>query len=318
MNRAHLLLFLSTLLFSLFITACGSGDKNDSNDNYPIKEVTDGIYYHQGIHQEPDEENIGAIANVSFVIGERCVAVIDSGGSYIEGTYLHQAIKSKTDLPVCYVINTHVHPDHTFGNAAFKSEQTEFVGHEKLPAALGARQAFFARVFEETLGNAYAGTEFIAPTLTVSVNHPVTLDLGNRILTLTAYKTSHTDHDVTVFDNMTKTLWTGDLLFMGRIPALDGSINGWLATMEHLQTRDLNYVVPGHGVASSDQWQQGLSNQIRYFTVLRDEIREIVADVGTIDQASQQVGISEQNSWELFEQYHSRNITASFVQLEWE
>lgn len=312
------LLFLPVLLLPLLITACNSEGKNESNSNYPIKQVTDGIYYHQGIHQDASEQNIGAIANVSFVIGERCVAVIDSGGSYIEGTYLRQAIKSKTELPVCYVINTHVHPDHTFGNGAFKSEQTEFVGHQKLPAALSARQPFFARVFEETLGKAYIGTEFIAPTLTVSVDEPITLDLGNRILTLTAYKTSHTDHDVTVFDNMTKTLWTGDLLFMGRIPVLDGSINGWMSTMEQLQTLDLNYVVPGHGVASNDQWQQGLSNQIRYFTVLRDEIREIVADLGTIGQASQQVGISEQNSWELFEQYHRRNITASFVQLEWE
>jgi len=151
----RILLSLSALLLSLLITSCNSESNDESNNNYPIKKVTEGIYYHQGVHQDPSEQNIGAVANVGFIIGERCVAVIDSGGSYLEGTYLRQAIKVKTDLPVCYVINTHVHPDHIFGNAAFKEDSPEFVGHEKLPAAMAARQDFFARVFKETLGAAY-------------------------------------------------------------------------------------------------------------------------------------------------------------------
>ena len=322
----RILLFLPVLLLSIFITACNtesesqssSENKNESDNNYPIKEVADGIYYHQGVHEDMSEENIGAIANVGFIIGERCVAVIDSGGSYLEGTYLRQAIKTKTDLPVCYVINTHVHPDHSFGNAAFKGDAPEFVGHEKLPAAMAARQSFFAKTFKETLGAAYEGTEFISPTLTVSVDAPLTLDLGNRLLTVAAYATSHTDHDVTLLDNRTKTLWTGDLLFVGRIPVLDGHINGWLSTMEQLKALDLNNIVPGHGPASGKQWQQGFENQIRYFSILRDEIRVIIEELGTIDQATKQVGITEQNSWELFPNYHRHNITAAFVQLEWE
>jgi len=310
MNKLSIPIFgLSALLAISISHACS---------DYSVKEVSSGIYYHQGVHEEPSENNIGAIANVGFIIGEQCVAVIDSGGSYLEGTHLRQAIKNKTDLPVCYVINTHVHPDHIFGNAAFKGDSPTFVGHEKLPAAIAAREGFFARTFKETLGNAYTGTEFIAPSQTVSLDKPITLDLGNRILTLTAYSTSHTDHDLTVLDNKTKTLWTGDLLFMERIPVMDGSINGWIETMKKMQTMELNFLIPGHGEASSDQWQQGLEKQLHYFTLIRDEIRIIIEDLGTIDQASKQVGILEQNSWELFEHYHRRNVTASFVQLEWE
>jgi len=105
---------------------------------------------------------------------------------------------------------------------------------------------------------------------------------------------------------------------MGRIPALDGNINGLISTLEQLQKMDLNFVAPAHGQASSDLWQQGLANEHRYFTVLRDEIRLIIDDMGTIDQASKQVGLSKENNWELFPQYHRRNVTASFVQLEWE
>ncbi|OUR65538.1 MBL fold metallo-hydrolase [Methylophaga sp. 42_25_T18] len=305
------LFLLSTSLFSVHSYA------DDSNLDYSVQEVTTGIFYHQGVHQDPNEQNIGAIANVGFIIGERCVAVIDSGGSYREGTLLRQAIKEQTDLPVCYVINTHVHPDHTFGNAAFNNDQPEYIGHEKLPAAMQARQEYFGRVFEDILGAAYDGTEFIAPSRTVTTAQPITIDLGNRPITLTAYTTSHTDHDLTVFDNNSKTFWTGDLLFIDRTPVIDGSINGWINISMQFQSMDFNIVIPGHGPAT-DNWQQGLADQLRYLSVIRDEVRVIIADLGTIEEASAQVGLQEQDQWELFDNYHRRNITASFVELEWE
>jgi len=306
------LLRFAGLFVYIFLTSCYA------DENYSVSEVSAGIFYHQGTHEDPTEANIGAIANVGFIIGERCVAIIDSGGSYLEGTYLRRAVRMHTDLPICYVINSHVHPDHMLGNAAFKADSPQFIGHEKLPAAIAARQDYFAKTFKETLGKAYLGTEFISPTLIVSIDQPITIDLGNRLLTLTAYSTSHTDNDLTVLDNTTKTLWTGDLLFMSRIPALDGSINGWLTTMTKLQSMDLDFVIPGHGKAGSKEWQQGLLAQIKYFTVLRNEIREIISNMGTIEEATQTVGLQEANNWELFQLYHRRNITSSFVELEWE
>ncbi len=289
-----------------------------SNHHYTVTEVTPGVFYHQGLHQEPSEDNIGAIANVSFIIGDRCVAVIDSGGSYTEGIRLRQAIYRQTDLPVCYVINTHAHPDHMFGNAAFKKDNPEYIGHANMPMAMTARQSFFGRTFQEILGQAYQGTEFIAPTRLIYIDAPVTIDLGKRLITLTAYPTSHTDNDLTVFDDTTRTLWTGDLLFMERIPVLDGNINGWINTMRQLQAMNINTVVPGHGPASNDKWQRGLAEQLRYFSLLRDEIRAVINNFGTINQATQQVGLKEEKQWELFDSYHSRNVTAAFVQLEWE
>lgn len=264
------------------------------------------------------ESNMGAIANVGFIIGDKCVAVIDSGGSYLEGEYLRKAIRKQTDQPICYVINTHVHPDHIFGNAVFQQDKPQFIGHEKLPAAMRARESYFAKTFKETLGKAYIGTEFISPSITVSTDAPLTIDLGNRLLTLTAYSTSHTDHDLTVLDNKSNTLWTGDLLFTGRIPVMDGSINGWIKVMEALQSMSFSAVIPGHGEASTDNWKQDLTAQLNYFKLIRDEIRVIINDMGTIEQASEQVGLSEASNWELFPEYHRRNVTASFVQLEWE
>lgn len=286
--------------------------------DYTISKLGEGIYYHQGVHEDASAQNIGAIANVSFVVGDNCVAVIDTGGSYLEGTYLRKAIKATTDLPICYVINTHVHPDHTFGNAAFKPDNPSYIGHSKLAAAMEARQTYFDRTFKDILGSAYTGTEFIIPTQMVETNNPITIDLGNRLLTLTAYTTAHTDNDLTVFDSNTKTLWTGDLLFIERIPVMDGSINGWITVMNELLSLDLNCIIPGHGTPAHSDWQEALNKQLHYFNLMRDQIRSIIANLGTIDEATHSVGLTEKSHWELFDHYHRRNITASFVELEWE
>jgi quinoprotein relay system zinc metallohydrolase 2 len=289
-----------------------------ADNDYIINDLGTGIYYHQGVHEDASEQNLGAIANVSFVIGEQCVAVIDSGGSYLEGKKLHAAIKQVTSLPICYVINTHVHPDHTFGNAAFKSDKPTFIGHSRLAAAMDARKSFFEQSFKEILGNAYSGTEFISPSVTVDADKPLSIDLGNRKLELKAYKTAHTDNDLTVFDTTTKTLWTGDLLFIERIPALDGSINGWIDVMNSFLTLDLNCVIPGHGTPVQTDWKQAFTQQLNYFSTMRDQIRSIIENLGTIEEATQTVGLSEKTHWELFDDYHRRNVTASFVELEWE
>lgn len=291
---------------------------NANADEYQIKQVTDGIYYHQGVQEDANQDNKGKIANTGFIIGEKCIAVIDTGGSYLEGKSLLDAIRNKSELPICYVINTHAHPDHFLGNAAFKETGATYIGNGKMPAAIEARQTFYETRFSEILGPYYKGTEFIEPTQLVSVDKPITIDLGKRELILTSYPTAHTDNDLTVLDINTKTLWTGDLLFVERIPALDGSINGWLSTIDSLKAMSLNAVVPGHGPAQQEEWHQAFDDEAHYFNTIREQIRTIIYDMGTINEATDSVGLSEKGKWLLFDDYHKRNITSAFTELEWE
>jgi glyoxylase-like metal-dependent hydrolase (beta-lactamase superfamily II) len=90
-----------------------------TQNDFAIEDVGDGIYVHHGVHQDIDEGYHGDICNASFVVGSKGVAVIDTGGSIKIGNQLRDAIKKVTDKPILYVINTHVHPDHIYGNAAF-------------------------------------------------------------------------------------------------------------------------------------------------------------------------------------------------------
>ena len=96
--------------------------------SFDLTEIAPGNYVHYGTHEERSPSNLGDNANIGFIVGDRCVAVIDTGGSAAVGQALHQALRRVTQLPVCYVVLTHVHPDHLFGAAAFLEDNRSSSG----------------------------------------------------------------------------------------------------------------------------------------------------------------------------------------------
>src|SRR5207344_2467361 len=134
---------------------------------FDVSEIAPGNYVHYGTHEERSPGNLGDNANVGFIVGDRCVAVIDTGGSAAVGRALRQALRRVTRLPVCYVVLTHVHPDHLFGAAAFREDNPQFIGHAELPRALSARGKFYTNTLKRDLGDAAQGSEIVEPTLLV-------------------------------------------------------------------------------------------------------------------------------------------------------
>lgn len=280
-----------------------------------LKEVAPGVYVHQGIHQLPDTHNRGEIANIGFIIGERCVAVVDTGGSPEQGLALKRAVAATTPVPVCYVINTHVHPDHIYGNLAFKQPGVSFVGHYKLEQAMAMRAPYYGEKAARDLGFTLGPEHFIPPDR--PVKDTLELDLGGRTLLLTAHPTAHTDNDLSVFDRKTQALWLADLLFMGHLPVVDGSLNGWLKEIDKLKTIDAKLVIPGHGPVSA-AWPLALIMEERYLKLLQTDIRAALKAGKTMEQAMVEVGQAARPEWQLFDEFHKRNISTAFAELEWE
>jgi quinoprotein relay system zinc metallohydrolase 2 len=281
---------------------------------FATDEVAPGIYIRRGVDEDVTAHNEDGIANIGFIVGRDAVAVMDPGGSLIDGQRLRAAIRQKTQLPIKYVVMSHVHPDHVFGAPAFQRDQPQFVGHTRLPRALALRADFYGKRLQDTLGKDRAGG-IVAPTMLVRDHTEI--DLGGRVLALTAHGLAHTDCDLSVLDRNTGTLLAADLLFVKRVPSLDGSLRGWLKELAALETVAARRAVPGHGPTSVD-WPSGASDLERYLGTLLRETREAIAKGMDLEAAVGSVAQSERSRWTLFDDYNGHNVTQAFKELEWE
>jgi quinoprotein relay system zinc metallohydrolase 2 len=287
-----------------------------THKDFKLSEIADGVFAFRGSNELMTPANEGAICNLGLVVGKDAAAAIDSGGSLVEAEAFVAAIREVTQKPVRFLTNTHMHPDHIFGNAVFRDLGATLVGHRNLPAALDARGVFYLRNYREQIGEALMkGIEIVPPSKLVEDR--LELDLGGRVLELRAWEAAHTDNDLTVFDAATRTLFSGDLVFMEHLPTLDGSLLGWIRQMDALAGIDAERVVPGHGPVPA-RWPQALAPERRYFEVLATDIRNAIADGTPLAEAVKTAGRSEASNWRLFDEYNERNATTAYAELEWE
>ena len=303
--------------------ACASAAAAQSGANaaaFRVDQIKPGVFVHLGALEDWGPANGGDVANLGFVVGSRCVAVIDTGGTPAVGAALRAAVERSTPLPICYVILTHAHPDHLLGSVAFVGASRHaappaFVASARYPRTLSAREPFYRNALKRDFGITLTPAAIVYPTL--AVDKTLALDLGDRTLTLQAWPTAHTDNDLTVYDALTRTLFASDLLFVSHLPALDGSLRGWLGVMAELRRLDVASVVPGHGAVSAD-WPAALDAQTAYLNGLLRDTRAAVRAPLTIQQAIERIKPPDSPPWLLTDRFHRRNVTAAYVELEWE
>jgi quinoprotein relay system zinc metallohydrolase 2 len=211
------------------------------------------------------------------------------------------------------VIVTHIHPDHILGAPAFAQDHPEFIGHAALPQAVADRGEFYRKGMADLMGD--QGGAAIAPDRTVSST--ATIDLGGRTLEIQAHARGHSGADLTVMDPSTSTLWAADLLFVERIPSLDGSLRGWLKELAALKQVKAARAVPGHGPASVP-WPAAAADEERYLQTLAADVRAVLKRGGGIEEAAKVAAQSERGSWLLFDDYNAHNVAQAVHELEWE
>jgi quinoprotein relay system zinc metallohydrolase 2 len=307
--RRATLLATTLLAAMLLLGAAVDGDV------LAVDELAPGVYLHRGAQVSLDAPGHDDIANIGFIVGSRCVAVIDTGGSIRIGRALRAAVRRRTALPICYVINTHVHVDHVLGNRAFKDDGASFVGHAALAQAMDRSRPYFVKEYAQDLNAPAQPDEVIGPDRLVEAE--LTLDLGQRRLTLHAWPTAHTDCDLTVYDQRTSTLWTGDLLFVERLPALDGSLVGWIDAVDRLAEQRMKLAVPGHGPPTAHPGE-ALARERGYLESLLQGVRRELSEGKSQQDAMLHVGADQNSGWLLWQDVHPRNVARAYQELEWE
>ena len=291
---------------------------------FELKEVAEGVFVHFGTHEDANKSNRGDIANIGFILGKRSIMVIDTGGTKIIGQRLLEKIKTISNLPISHIVITHSHPDHFFGTEAFLSENPKIVGHEKLNRSLLSNFNFYKELQSNSIENeVLKNAKLIKANIKVKTENILKVDLGERIVEIKAWKSGHTDNDLSVYDLKTKTFWSENI-FVERIPSIRASILGWKRNLDEIQKMDINMIVPGHGnVVKKDV---ALKPILKYFTRLISQVRKFHKDNVSLQESINLILQREildskkvnPEGWALFTEYHYSNVTKVYTELEWE
>ncbi|MDO5706279.1 MAG: MBL fold metallo-hydrolase, partial [Paracoccus sp. (in: a-proteobacteria)] len=194
----------------------------------------------------------------------------------------------------------------------------QIIGHPRLPDQVAARGPVFLDNLTRIAGDAaMVGTAL--PQVTAIPENPFRVDLGGRELELRAAPPAHTDADLTVRDLGTGTLFTGDLVFRGLTPVVDGSLNGWLDWMGDPPAEPA-LIVPGHGRVATT-WPEAVMAQHGFLTALRDAVRDQIAAGAPMSAAVPAVVAAMAplaGDWVAFDDTVARDATAAYQELEWE
>lgn len=244
-----------------------------------LTKITANVYSYVG--EKDSSPSHSFAANAGIVIGTDAVLVVDTLISAKEGERFLADIRKVTSKPIKYVVNTHTHLDHAFGNCVFSKIGATVISHT-------ADRAMLARIGTDTLKNIgnyglkpeeMTGTEIVLPTL--SFSDRLQIDLGGESVELIRVAPSHTEGSVIVSVPSSKLLFAGDILFTDFHPYMaDGDIAGWTKTLDSLLTMDVERIIPGHGPLST---KKDLKEMKAYLLLFDGKARELAATSQDVD-----------------------------------
>lgn len=276
------------------------------------KKVGSDIYCFFGEPQAINTDNNGNMVNSCFVKIGNHYLVIDSGPTYNYAKEAHTAIKKIKNLPVAYVINTHVHDDHWLGNSYYKKLGIDIIGSKKFQDE-GKVQT--TRMQRMVLPEAYANTTQEFPNLFVDQERALKID-DQEIFIYSVNQKAHTNSDLLIYIPKLEALFVGDLVFTDRVPSLrDGNINRWIETLHSIQKGDYNYIIGGHGSLVD---RHSLDFTYNYLVALKQEVLEALDEGLDLEDATTTILMEEYKNTHMYDLLHKQNVETAYRILEWE
>lgn len=207
----------------------------------------------------------GQGGNIGIYVGENNVFMIDDQFERLSDK-IKTAIGTLTDQPISFLFNTHMHGDHTGGNAKFNSNATTVVAHDNVRKSL-----------EDRLSKNTELDKKILPE--VSFSDDITFYDGEETIMAFHVHNAHTNGDAMVYFLNNNVLHMGDTFFSGRYPYIDiesgGNVNGYIAAQKRalLLINNETKIIPGHG-RPSDKIELE-----EYITVLEDIKSKILGEI---------------------------------------
>ncbi len=235
----------SSLLTAAILISSISHAKDEPKVSYKSTEVGPGIYMLAG-------EGGFAGGNIGLLIGEDGVVLIDdSMPPFLD--ILNQAIKALTDQPIDFLINTHVHGDHTGNNETFGQAGSHIVAHDNLRKHLVTKGV-------QSQDGMVPAPKAALPVLTFS--DEMSFHFNGQPARAIHVPKAHTDGDAIIHFSQANVIHAGDAFFNGLFPYIDldsgGSVDGFInAQIKMISLSDDDTtIIPGHGLLSDKKGLQ--------------------------------------------------------------
>ena len=196
-------------------------------------------------------------SNAGLIVGDGCSLLVDTLFDLRLTEAMLESMRGVTGgAPIGTVVNTHANGDHCYGNQLVSGAEivaSSATAHEMtevpptMMAALNAADGGVGDLFRSFFGDFdFAGIELAPPTRTFDGR--LDIDVGGRVVELIEVGPAHTKGDTIVHCPETKTVYTGDILFIGGAPIVwAGPLENWIAACDLIAALDADVIVPGHG-----------------------------------------------------------------------
>jgi phosphoglycerate dehydrogenase-like enzyme/glyoxylase-like metal-dependent hydrolase (beta-lactamase superfamily II) len=258
-----------------------------------VKEVAPGVFFRYSAISPTDMSIFGGSNNI-WIIFEDYVAVIDANFPKEAGDVI-AAIRKTTDKPIRYVLDTHWHGDHSFGNCVFVKTGASIIAQTNCARVLrldGAAE--FKKAGQGPTGRKdLAANTFKAAN--VVFDDKLVLDDGTQRVEFLFFGHAHTSGDAFAYLPKQKILCTGDACVNGAYNFMGHSDSAsWIRVLEKAQQLDVRMVCPGHGPLAGKEL---LETQKRYFATLRQQVQQGIAGGQDVDDIIKHVDMPWYKEW---------------------
>jgi len=302
-------LCVAMLSFSAFAT------KPNETILPPPKQLTEHVYAWIGPLPGPSKENQGYRMNMVFVIGNDAIAVIDTGYTEPMAKEMLAHIKRISSVPVKYAINSNSQPHRFMGNSVFKQAGATIIAHEKSAERMEKQGGNFATGIENIL-ELKPGSIKVPTRPDKIIKGDTELDLGGLHIKLWDFGPAHTPTELVVEVAQDKLVYTGDLLYSGRLPSIlsDSNVKHWIAAYDRLKQFGDVLFLPGHGQADKLTAFEFPTRQ--YLSLLFNHMNKMVEEGVDIQDAIKRLDQSQYKNLAIFKELSGRNASRTFLQCE--
>jgi glyoxylase-like metal-dependent hydrolase (beta-lactamase superfamily II) len=296
---------------------------------FELHQVTNApVYYIIGTSGVPGANNEGHTSNAGFVVTDEGVVVFDALGTPALGYRLIQRIREVTDKPIKKIVISHYHADHIYGLQAFKEHggNPEVIAQQQTLGYAGGNRATQGEAAQRRLQQRREAlfpwvdenTYLVPPDITF--DNEYTFKLGGITFEIRHLGPAHAPGDSIMLVKEPGVLFSGDVIYKGRIPFLDSpetDVRNWLKGLDYLANMKPapHFIIPGHGDADSDV-ARSLAFTRGYLEYVVNAMKKALQDLTPFDQAYNDTDWSKYENMPAFKASNRGNAYRVYLELE--